>query len=81
MSLSEADHVPAAQSADLAALDDALKSLEALDARKSRVVELRFFGGLSLEEVAYVLDVSVGTVRRDWSLARAWLSRELSRGN
>ncbi len=63
---------------DLVALDDALKSLEALDARQSRVVELRFFGGLSLEETAHVLDVSVGTVRRDWSLARAWLYRELS---
>ena len=65
-------------SVDLVALDDALKSLEALDARQSRVVELRFFGGLSLEEAAHVLDVSVGTVRRDWSLARAWLYRELS---
>ncbi len=59
-------------------LDDALRSLEALDARQSRVVELRFFGGLSLEETALVLDVSVATVRRDWSLARAWLYRELS---
>ena len=60
------------------ALDDALKTLEALNARQSRVVELRFFGGLSLEEAAHVLDVSVGTVRRDWSLAQAWLFRELS---
>ena len=67
-----------ADSVDLVALDDALSSLEALDARQSRVVELRFFGGLSLEETAHVLDVSVGTVRRDWSLARAWLFRELS---
>ncbi|MEO8257691.1 MAG: ECF-type sigma factor [Acidobacteriota bacterium] len=79
VSLSQAAHVPAAQNADFAALDDALKRLEAQDARKSRVVELRFLGGLSLEEIAHVLDVSVGTVRRDWSLARAWLSRELSR--
>ena len=80
VSLSEAADVPDARSVDLVALDDALKSLEALDARQSRVVELRFFGGLSLEETAHVLDVSVGTVRRDWSLARAWLYRELSGG-
>jgi RNA polymerase sigma factor (TIGR02999 family) len=80
VSLSEATDVPAAQnSVDLVALDDALKTLEGLNARQSRVVELRFFGGLSLDEVAHVLDVSVGTVRRDWSLAQAWLFRELSR--
>jgi DNA-directed RNA polymerase specialized sigma24 family protein len=60
-------------------LDDALTDLEAFDPRKCRVVEMRFFGGLSLEEVADVLQVSVTTVRRDWSLARAWLHRELSR--
>ena len=78
VSLSEAEQLPAALSGDFVALDDALKTLEALDARQSRVVELRFFGGLSLEEAAHVLDVSVGTVRRDWSLARAWLYRELS---
>jgi RNA polymerase sigma factor (TIGR02999 family) len=78
VSLSEAEQLPAALSGDFVALDDALKNLEALDARQSRVVELRFFGGLSLEEAAHVLDVSVGTVRRDWSLARAWLYRELS---
>ena len=79
VSLSEAANVPVAQSADVEALDDALKSLEALDRRKSQVVEMRFFGGLSLQEIADVLEVSVGTVRRDWSLARAWLYRELSR--
>jgi RNA polymerase sigma factor (TIGR02999 family) len=78
VSLSEAEQLPAAMSVDLVALDDALKSLEALDTRQSRVVELRFFGGLSLEETAHVLAVSVATVRRDWSLARAWLYRELS---
>ena len=78
VSLSEASGVPAADSVDLVALDDALRNLEALDARQSRVIELRFFGGLSLEETAHVLGVSVGTVRRDWSLARAWLFRELS---
>ena len=65
---------------DLVALDDALKTLHTLDPRQSEVVELRFFGGLSLEEAAEALKVSVGTVRRDWSLAQAWLFRELSRG-
>ena len=79
VSLTEAAEVSQARDADLLALDEALKELERLNARHSRVVELRFFGGLSLEEVAHVLDVSVGTVRRDWSLAQAWLFRELSR--
>jgi RNA polymerase sigma factor (TIGR02999 family) len=77
VSLSEAAQVPLGQSVDLVALDDALRTLERLHARQSRVVELRFFGGLDLEEAAHVLGVSVGTVRRDWSLARAWLYREL----
>lgn len=63
---------------DLVALDDALQRLATLDERQSRVVELRFFGGLTLDEIADVLDVSVGTVRRDWSLARAWLYRDLA---
>jgi RNA polymerase sigma factor (sigma-70 family) len=54
--------------------------LEKLDARQARVVELRFFAGLSYEETAEALDVSVGTVRRDWSSAQAWLFRELSNG-
>ena len=63
---------------ELVALDQALTQLESLSERPARVVELRFFGGLSLEEAAHVLDVSVGTVRRDWSLAQAWLFRELS---
>ena len=79
VSLSNAAALPAVvRSADLVALDDALKSLEAFDARKSRVIEMRFFGGLSHQEIADVLQVSVATVRRDWSLARAWLHRELS---
>jgi RNA polymerase sigma-70 factor (ECF subfamily) len=78
VSLSEAEQVANPESIDLVALDGALTSLQALDARQARVVELRFFGGLSLEETALVLEVSVGTVRRDWSLARAWLYRELS---
>jgi RNA polymerase sigma factor (TIGR02999 family) len=79
VSLSDVAEMPAARSADIVALDDALSSLEALDPRKSRVIEMRFFGGLSLEETAAVLQVSVATVRRDWSLARAWLHRELAR--
>ena len=79
VSLSEAGDISAPQRADFVAVDEALKTLEGLDARQCRVVELRFFGGLSLEETAHVLDVSVGTVRRDWSLAQAWLHRELGR--
>ena len=66
------------QRLDLAALDDALKALAALDPRKSRIVELRFFGGLSAEETAEVLKVSPETVKRDWKLAKVWLLRELS---
>jgi len=62
---------------DLVALDDALERLEAMDARAARVVEQRFFVGLTLEETARVLDVSTATVERDWRAARAWLVREL----
>jgi RNA polymerase sigma factor (TIGR02999 family) len=62
---------------DFVALDDALKALAAFDERKSRVIELRFFGGLSVEEAAVVLKVSPGTVAGDWRLARAWLQREM----
>jgi len=65
---------------DLVALDDALNELAKVDERKGKVVELRFFGGLSVEETADVLDVSVETVMRDWKLAKAWLLRELKRG-
>jgi len=66
--------------ADLIALDDALSALSELHPRQSQVVEMRFFGGLSNEEIAEVLKVSPGTVRRDWSMARAWLHRELQPG-
>ena len=62
---------------DLAALDDALHALAAVDERKARVIELRFFGGLNVDETASVLKVSADTVVRDWSLAKAWLLREL----
>jgi RNA polymerase sigma factor (TIGR02999 family) len=66
--------------ADLVALDDALKTLSAQDARKGQVVELRFFGGLSVEETAAVLKVSPETVMRDWKFAKGWLRRELRPG-
>jgi len=65
---------------DLAALDDALTALAEIDPRKSRVVELRFFGGLSVEETAEVLKVSPETVLRDWRLAKVWLLREMTGG-
>lgn len=65
---------------ELIALEDALNALAALDERKARVVELRFYGGLSVEESAAVLSVSPETVMRDWKFARAWLQAELSRG-
>ena len=65
--------------ADVIRLDDALHALAALDERKSRVVELRFFGGLTVDETAVALDVSSKTVLRDWEFARAWLHRELTR--
>jgi RNA polymerase sigma factor (TIGR02999 family) len=65
--------------ADIIALDDALQALSAIDDRKNQVVELRFFGGLTVEETAEVLGVSPETVKRDWKLAKAWLRRELQR--
>jgi RNA polymerase sigma factor (TIGR02999 family) len=68
-----------APDADVIRLDDALNALAALDDRKSRVVELRFFGGLTADETAVVLQVSAKTVLRDWEFARAWLQRELTR--
>jgi RNA polymerase sigma factor (TIGR02999 family) len=78
VSLDEAPEVSPKPHADLVALDDALKRLAAVDERKSRVVELRYFGGLSVEETGEVLKVSPETVMRDWKLAKAWLLRELS---
>jgi RNA polymerase sigma factor (TIGR02999 family) len=78
VSLDEALVISPERGADIVALDDALNTLASLDARQSQVVELRFFGGLSINETAEALKVSEGTVRRDWSLAKAWLHRELS---
>jgi RNA polymerase sigma factor (sigma-70 family) len=65
---------------DLIAIDDALQALPAIDPRKSKVVELRFFGGLSVEETAEALRISTDTVLRDWRFAKSWLLRELSPG-
>jgi RNA polymerase sigma factor (TIGR02999 family) len=81
VSLEEGLIVPSARGADVVALDDALKTLAAMDPRRSRVVELRFFGGLSAEESAEVLKVSAETVMHDWKLAKVWLLRQLSMGN
>ena len=79
VSLAEAAGMTSQRGTDLVALDDALNSLAEVDKRKSEVVELRFFGGLSVEETAEVLKVSAETVMRDWKLAKAWLLRELEK--
>ena len=68
------------KSKDIVALDDALKRLEEMSPRQGRVVELRFFGGLEMEEIAKIEGVSLRTVKQDWSLARAWLHHEIARG-
>ena len=78
ISLVEVPEVSVKRAREFIALDDALQSLAAVDPRKSRIVELRFFGGLTLEETAEVLSVSSRTVLREWDLAKAWLNRELS---
>ena len=80
VSLDEAALVSSEQDADLIELDEALTSLASIDQRKARVVELRFFGGLSLEETGEALGVSPDTVWRDWDLAKAWLYREMKHG-
>jgi len=79
VSLDEAAILSQERAGELLALDEALKSLTALDPRRSQVVELRFFGGLSNEEIAEVLKISPNTVTRDWNVAKAWLYRELSK--
>ena len=76
--LEEAAVVSPEQAADLVALDEALLKLDVIDQRKCRVVELRYFGGLTVEEIAEVIKVSPVTVMRDWSMAKAWLRREIS---
>ncbi len=78
--LEDAPQVSAARNTDLIALDEALTSLSRLDERRGRIVELRFFGGLTVDETAEVLRVSPDTVTQDWRLARAWLLKEMSNG-
>jgi RNA polymerase sigma factor (TIGR02999 family) len=77
LTLDEAPPIAVERGADLIALDDALTALSAIDPRKAKVVELRFFGGLTEDETAEVLKVSSDTVTRDWRLAKVWLRREL----
>jgi RNA polymerase sigma factor (TIGR02999 family) len=79
--LEDASQLSRGKGVDVVVLDDALKALAELDPRKAKVVELRFFGGLTFAETAEVLDVSAVTVSRDWSTARAWLHREMNRGS
>jgi RNA polymerase sigma factor (TIGR02999 family) len=78
LALDDAAGVPTERPVDLVALDEALSHLAERDARKSRIVELRFFGGLSTEETAEVLGISPRTVKREWRLAKAWLYHELT---
>ncbi|MBI1762242.1 MAG: sigma-70 family RNA polymerase sigma factor [Acidobacteria bacterium] len=79
LALDEALDVAQPREVALLALDDALTSLAALDPRQSRIVELKYFGGLEIDEIAEVLGISPATVKRDWQWARAWLHREISR--
>jgi RNA polymerase sigma factor (TIGR02999 family) len=79
--LDEVAVVSGDRTGDLVALNDALNALALLDPRKGRIIEMRFFGGLSVEETAEVLKVSPATVRRDWSIAKIWLYRELGGGD
>ena len=79
VSLDDAPPLSVSRAEEFIALDDALKDLESLDQRRSRVVEMRYFGGMTAEETAAALDISVDTVMRDWKAAKAWLHAELSR--
>ncbi len=81
ISLDDSLAVPVGQDADIIALDDALSSLAAVDARKAKTVELRFFGGYSVEETAKILNVSVSTVMNDWKFAKVWLLRSLQKAS
>ena len=71
--------LPQRKDLDVVALDDALTTLAGIDQRQSQVVELRFFAGLSLDEISQVMGIATATVQRDWTAARAWLHREISR--
>lgn len=77
--LDEAISIPDDKQIDLIALEDALITLEKIDPRQAKIVELRFFGGLSIEETAYVMELGESTVRREWTFAKAWFQRELRR--
>ena len=79
VSLAEAEHLAEGKSADLLALDDALQALAAVDPQQGRIVELRFFAGLTIEETAEVTGLSTATVEREWRASRAWLRVELSK--
>jgi RNA polymerase sigma factor (TIGR02999 family) len=79
LSLEDAMVTPREEEVDIVALDDALCALAGIDERQSRVVELRFFAGLSLNEISKALEIAPATVQRDWTAARAWLHREISR--
>ncbi len=79
LSLDEAVSFAEQREVDLVALDDALKTLETIDPQQNRIVELRFFGGLSIEETAEVLGISPATVKREWRTAKLWLRREISK--
>jgi RNA polymerase sigma factor (TIGR02999 family) len=79
LSLDESLAIPVGQDTNIVELDDALNALAAVDARKAKMIELRFFGGLSVQEAAKVLDVSVSTVMSDWKFAKVWLLREMQR--
>lgn len=78
LSLGKADRLAEKRDVNLLALDDVLQRLETMDPQKSRIVELRYFGGLTIEETAEAMKISPATVKRDWSMARAWLRSELS---
>jgi RNA polymerase sigma-70 factor (ECF subfamily) len=73
--------LPQARNTDLVALDDALNALTKLDEQQGRIVEMRFFGGLATEEIAEVLGISASTVKRDWNVAKAWLTRQMRKGS
>lgn len=77
--LEDAVSLPNQKELDVLRLEEALSSLESVDPRQAKIVELRFFGGLSIEETAYVMNVSETTVRREWTFAKAWFQRELTR--
>jgi RNA polymerase sigma-70 factor, ECF subfamily len=79
VSFDDAISFPIQKEVDLLALDEAMMSLEKVDARQARIVELRFFGGLSLTETAHVLNISETTVKREWTFAKAWFQRQLTR--